>query len=110
MNDLKKPLAKKCKMVQYAENTLLFCDDIAIQNFLQLMQKSCQKLSSNFLKYSIKLNTNKTELMIFSKRHQGRNYKTNFRIMFDDNQIEVQPQVKYLRVIPVRVEVEKIFK
>ena len=48
--------------------------------------------------------------MIFSKRHQGRNYKTNFRIMFDDNQIEVQPQVKYLRVIPVRVEVEKIFK
>ena len=63
------------------------------------MQKSCENLSLFFTKHSLKLNTKKTELIIFSEKHQGRNHNSKFNIILDDNKIEVEPEVKYLGVI-----------
>ena len=72
-------------MVRYADDKVLFCDDNDIKNALQLLQLSCQNLSLYFTKNFLKLNTKKTELLILSNKHQGRNQDPKFNIMLDDN-------------------------
>ena len=84
IKDLNKNLTESCKVVQYVDDTLLVCDDNDINNALQLLQKSCQKLALNCTKHSLKLNTKKTELIIFSKKHQGRNHNSKFSIILDN--------------------------
>ena len=88
-----KNLTEFCKVVQYADDTLPFCDDNDINNALQLLQKSCENLSLYFTKHSLKHNTKKTELTIFSKNYPGRNLNSKFSIILDDNKIEKKPEV-----------------
>ena len=78
-------LKETCKVVQYADDKVLFCDDNDIKNALQLLQKFCQNLSLYFTKNSLKLNTKKTQLIILSNKHQGRNHIPKFNIILDDN-------------------------
>ena len=52
INDLNKNLTESCKVVQYADDTLLFCDDNDIKNALQLLQnpvRICLCTSQNIL-------------------------------------------------------------
>ena len=52
INDLIKNLTESCKVVQYADDTLLFCDDNDIKNALQLLQnpvRICLCTSQNIL-------------------------------------------------------------
>ena len=88
INDFNKKLTESCKVVQYADDTLLFCDDNDIKNALQLLQKSCQKLSLYLTKHSLKLNTKKTKLIIFSKKHQDRNHNSKLSIKLDDEKLK----------------------
>ena len=53
-NRPEKKLAKTCKVIQYADDTLLFCDYDKIKNALELLQKSCQDYSLYFTKHSVK--------------------------------------------------------
>ena len=84
---------------QYADDTLLFCDDNDIKIALHLLQKSCQNLSLYFTKYSLKLNRKKIELIILNKKHQGRNHNSDLSIKIADKKLEEKPEVKYLRVV-----------
>ena len=52
MNDLNKNLTKTCKVVQYADDTLLLGDDIACKKASQLLPKPRLKLSLHFTKQS----------------------------------------------------------
>ena len=38
-------------------------------------------------------------MIMFSKKHQGRNHSLKLSIILDDNKIEEKPEVKYLEVI-----------
>ena len=99
INDLNKNLTESCRVVQYAYDTLLFCDVNDTKNTLQLVQKSCQNLSLYFTNHSLKLNTKKTELILLSNKHQGSNHNSKLSVLSDANKIEEKPEVKYLRVI-----------
>ena len=55
MNDLTKQLAELCKVVHYADDKLLFCDDNDIKNALELLQKfvrNCLCTSQNIFENS----------------------------------------------------------
>ena len=60
-------LTESSKVVQYADDTLLFCDDYDIKISLKLSQIDCQNLSLYFTKYSLNFHTKNFELIRFSK-------------------------------------------
>ena len=59
-------LTEKCKRAQNADDTQ-FCDDNNVDDVLQILQESCQKLSLYITRHFLKLNTSKNELIMFSK-------------------------------------------
>ena len=48
--------------------------------------------------FFLKLNTSKTELIIFSNKHQAKSNNTKLKIILDDNLKEEKSQVKHLEV------------
>ena len=43
-------------------------------------------------KHSLKLKTKKTELIIFSEKHQARNHNSKFSMKLDDNKVEIKQE------------------
>ena len=71
INDLNKQINKTCKIVQYADDTLLFCENKDQQITLEALEANCL-LSIYFLEHSFQLNEKKTELIVFSKKHSRK--------------------------------------
>ena len=88
---LEQMLNETCKMIQCADDTVLFCDENDIKNALKLLQESCQKLPLYFPKQSFKINTKKTVLIKLSEKHTGENHNTIFSTMLDNYKIEKKP-------------------
>ena len=58
INDLKQ-IDKTCKIVQYADDTLLFCENNDPQTTLKALEANCSLLSIYFLEHSLQLNAKK---------------------------------------------------
>ena len=96
INDLNKQIDKTCKIVQYADDTLLFCENNDPQKAIKALEANCSLLSNYFLEHSLQLNAKKTELIVFSKKH-SRKKDEKYTITLDDKMIEEKTKVKYLR-------------
>ena len=74
--------------------------------------KILQKIVSVLHKTIFRTKTKKTELILYSKKHQGINHKSKISIMLDDT--KKKPKVKFSGIIPdqfltFHVEVKIIF-
>ena len=98
INDFNKQIDKTCKIVQYADDTLLFCEKNNPQIAHKALEANCSLLSIYLLEHSLQLNAKKTELIFFSKKH-SRKKDEKYTITLDDKIIEEQTNVKYLGVV-----------
>ena len=80
MNGLNKHSAEFCKVVQYADDTQLFCDDNDIKKNYTAVAKNRQKFFLHSTKHSFKLNKSKTELITFSKKLEA---ETRIQIQYN---------------------------
>ena len=101
INDLNKSLTESCKVVQYADDTLLFCVDM-ISKLLYSYCKTALQLS-NFVwvlhKTVSKTQHKETRFDNFHQKQPGRNHNSKFSIILNDKKIEEKADGKYLRVI-----------
>ena len=98
INDLNKQIDKTCKIVHYAYDTLLFCENNDPQKAIKALEANCSLLSNSFLEQSLQLNAKKTELIVFSKKHSRKKDEKN-TITLEDKIIEEKTNVKYLGVV-----------
>ena len=68
INDLNEQIDKTGKIVQYADDTLLFCENNDPQIAHKALEANCSLLSIYFLEHSLQLNAKKTEIIVFSKK------------------------------------------
>ena len=95
INDLNKQFDKTCKIVQYADDTLLFCENNDPQRALKAFKANCSLLSICFLEHSIQLNAkkNRTQQKLFKEKDE------KYTITLDDKLIEEKTNVKHLGVV-----------
>ena len=53
INNLNKQIDKTCKIVQYADDTLLFCENNEPQKAIKALEANCSLLSNYFLEHSL---------------------------------------------------------
>ena len=67
-NDLNKQIDKTCKIVQYADDTLLFCENNDPQKAIKALEANCSLLSNYFLEYSFQLDAKKNRTHRFQQK------------------------------------------
>ena len=83
-NDLNKQIDKTCKIVQYADDTLLFCENNDPQKAIKALEANCSQLSNSFFRILTSIECKKkTELIVFSKKHSRRKDE-KYTITLDD--------------------------
>ena len=99
ISDLINQIDKACKIVQYADDTFLFCEKNDPKKALKALEANCSLLSNYSLKHSLQLNAKKTELIVFSKKH-SRKKDEKYTITLDDKiMIKEKTILKYLGVV-----------
>ena len=68
INDINKQIHKTCKIVQYADDTLLFCENNDPQKALKALEANCSLLSIYFLEHSLQLNAKKNRTHRFQQK------------------------------------------
>ena len=68
INNLNKQIDKRCKIVQYAGDTLLFCENNDPQKALKALEANCSLLSNCFLEHSLQLNAKKNRTHRFQQK------------------------------------------
>ena len=77
IKDLNKQIDKTCKIVQYADDTLLFCENNDPQKAIKALEANCSLLSNYFLEHSLQLNAKKKQNSSFSAKNiQGKRMKS----------------------------------
>ena len=68
ISGLIKQIDKECKMVQYADDALLFCENNDPQKALKALEANCSLLSNYSLKHSLQLNAKKSRTHRFQQK------------------------------------------
>ena len=72
-------IAKPCKLLQYADDTFLFSAGTELNDAISNLQMNIENLVTFIESHKLKLNENKTEFIVFSKR--SRNHlKSNLNL------------------------------
>ena len=66
--DLNKQIDKTCEIVQYADDTLLFCENNDPQKAIKALKANCSLLSNYFLEHSLQLNAKKNRTHRFQQK------------------------------------------
>ena len=94
MNDITLCVQPQCKIVQFADDTLIFtssCDSAKAKMDLQINLK----LVSEYLEeHELTMNSSKTDYLVI-----GQHQNSNNLLTVNDNEIKCSPSVKYLGVI-----------
>ena len=100
INDLNRNFDEKCDQVLIGErllSCLLYADDIVLlSKSAEGLQNALNCLSEFCLRWNLKVNINKTKVIIFNK--SGKILK-GFSFTFDDEIVEVVNEYKYLGII-----------
>lgn len=99
INDI--PVPKHCKIAVYADDTALL-SSIKNYNLAELvdrMEKGLVEIESHFASWKIKLNSSKTESIIFTQSTIMRREQNSKQISFNGNSLAWLPAVKYLGVL-----------
>jgi hypothetical protein len=95
------PVPRHCKIAIYADDTALISSikNYDIETLVKRMEQGLIEIESEFASWKIRLNSLKTESILFTKSLIMQREKENHKISFNGESLEWLPWVKYLGVI-----------
>ena len=96
VNDLPKPHQRQNSKSQFPDDTALWAASKNLQFAAKLLRKDLRKLSKWCAKWRIKLNPEKTKVIIFSRFSLARNSEPILKL--HGERLRIYPQVKFLGI------------
>ena len=96
VNDLPKPHHRQNSKSQFADDTALWAASINVHFAAKRLQKDLRKLAKWCAKWRIKLNHEKTKVIIFSRSYLARKPEPSLRLYGEE--LKIYPQVKFLGI------------
>ena len=98
INDI--PVPKHCKVAVYADDTALISSikNYDLPKLVKRMESGLSEIENHFSSWKIKLNTAKTESMLFTKSSKMSKIKESHKISIKDKKLDWKESVKYLGV------------
>ena len=96
VNDLPKPHHRQNSKSQFADDTALWAASKNVQFAAKLLCKDLRKLAKWCAKWRIKLNPEKTKVVIFSRSSLARNSEPILKL--SGERLKIYPQVKFLGI------------
>ena len=96
VNDLLKPHHRQNSKSQFADDTALWAAGKNVQFAAKLLRKDLRKLAKWCAKWRIKLNPEKTKVIIFSRSSLARNSEPILKLYGE--RFKIYPQVKFLGI------------
>ena len=96
VNDLPKPHQRQNSKSQFADDTALWAASKNVQFATKLLRKGLQKLAKWCAKWRIKLNPEKTKVIIFSRSSLARNSEPILKLYGE--RLRIYLQVKFLKI------------
>ena len=96
VNDLPKPHHRQNSKCQFADDTALWAASKNVQFAAKLLRKDLRKLAKWCAKWRIKLNPEKTKVIIFSRSSLPRNSEPILKLYGE--RLKICPQVKFLGI------------
>ena len=97
VNDLPPPDHKQNSLSQLADDIAQWAFSLNVQNAANLLQQDLLKLAMWCAKWRIKLNPEKTKVIIFSRSMLARKAELNLKLY--GKTLKIYPQVKFLGII-----------
>ena len=97
VNDLPPPHHKQNSLSQFADDTAQWAFSLNVRNAASLLQQDLLKLAMWCAKWRIKLNPNKTKVIIFSRSLLARKAELNLKLYGET--LKIYLQVKFLGII-----------
>ena len=97
VNDLPPPHHKQNSLSQFADDTAQWAFSLNVRNAANLLQQDLLKLAMWCTKWRIKLNPEKTKVIIFSRSLLARKAELNLKLYGET--LKIYPQVKFLGII-----------
>ena len=97
VNDLPPPHHKQNSLSQFADDTAQWAFSLNVRNAANLLQQDLLKLAMWCAKWRIKLNPEKTKVIIFSRSLLARKAELNLKLYGET--LKIYPQVKFLGII-----------
>ena len=96
VNGLPKPHHRQNSKSQFADDTALWAASKNVPFTAKLLRKDLRKLAKWCAKWRIKLNPEKTKVIIFSRSSLARNSEPILKL--DGERLKIYPQVKFLGI------------
>ena len=96
VNELPKPHHRQNSKSQFADDTALWAASKTIQFAAKLLRKDLRKLAKWCSKWRIKLNPEKTKVIIFSRSSLARNSEPILKLYGE--RLKIYPQLKFLGI------------
>jgi hypothetical protein len=95
------PVPRHCKIAIYADDTALISSikNYDLETLVKRMEQGLKEIESEFVSWKIRLNSLKTESILFTKSLIMQREKENHKISFNGESLEWLPWVKYLGVV-----------
>jgi hypothetical protein len=97
VSDFKSP--NSCNMAQFADDTAFFISGTLARAICKKLNNSVKKIFDYFHNWKIKVNTQKTELIFFTRNRKRNRVPDMSLLLSDGSSIEWSDQCKYLGVI-----------
>ena len=97
VNGLPKPHHRQNSKSQFADDTALWAASKNVQFAAKRLQKDLRKLAKWCAKWRIKLNPEKTNVIIFSRSYLARKPEPTLKLYGE--RLKIYPQVKFLGII-----------
>ena len=96
VNDLPRPHHRQNSKFQFADDTALWAASKSVQFAAKRLQKDLRKLAKWCAKWRIKLNPEKTKVIIFSRSYFSRKPEPTLKLYCE--RLKIYPQVKFLGI------------
>ena len=96
INDLPKPHHRQNSKSQFADDTALWAASKNVQFAAKLLQKDLRKRAKWCAKWRIKLNPEKTKVIIFSRSYLAGKPEPTLKLYYE--RLKIYPQVKFLGI------------
>ena len=96
VNDLPNPHLRQNSKFQFADDTALWAASKNVQFAAKLLRKDLRKLAKWCAKWRIKLNPEKTKVIMFSRSSLARNSEPILKLYGE--RLKIYPQVKFLGI------------
>jgi hypothetical protein len=100
INDIKIP--RYCKIACYADDTAIISSikNYDLEKLTKRMEEGLAEINDFFSSWKIKINSAKTESILFTKSEIMRRKQEQVKINFNNSRLDWLPSLKYIGVIP----------